>query len=49
MKKFKTIQRLKTVPQEEIAAEIGKSKAEKLVNYFNAGTMETMRNDIELK
>lgn len=35
MKKFKTIKRLKTVSLEEISAEIGKSKAEKLVNYFS--------------
>jgi excinuclease ABC subunit C len=36
MKKFKTIKRLKTISLDEMAAEIGKSKAEKLINYFNS-------------
>jgi excinuclease ABC subunit C len=36
MKKFKTIKRLKTKSTDEIAAEIGKSKATKVINYFNS-------------
>jgi excinuclease ABC subunit C len=36
IKKFKTIKRLKTVSFEDMAAEIGKSKATKVVNYLNS-------------
>ena len=36
MKKFKTVKRLKTAPLDEIVTEIGKSKAEKLMKYFNS-------------
>jgi len=48
MKKFKTIKRLKKVSLDEIATEIGKSKAEKLMNYFNSkdhGDTESMENN----
>ena len=40
MKKFKTIKRLKTVPLDEMVAEIGMSKAEKLMNYFKQGELK---------
>jgi excinuclease ABC subunit C len=36
IKKFKTIKRLKTISFEEVAAEIGKSKATKVMNYLNS-------------
>lgn len=36
IKKFKTIKRLKTVSFEDMAAEIGKSKATKIINYLNS-------------
>jgi excinuclease ABC subunit C len=35
LKKFKTVKRLQETPKEEIAAVIGSSRAEKLVDYFD--------------
>jgi excinuclease ABC subunit C len=36
MKKFKTVKRLKTVSFEDLSDEIGKSKAGKVIDYFNS-------------
>lgn len=36
LRKFKTIKRLKMISADDIAEEIGKSKTEKLMNYFNS-------------
>lgn len=44
IKKFKSVKRIKTCSEEELAAEIGKSKARIIVEYFNNQNKENSSN-----